>query len=311
MAKTSPTWLGTNDRYARLRRIETLDPVADYREIKELFSYDFQSALIVQAASGFLFTFSSPRMSRILSASGQAGHHTAKRFVDTALLTSAVVEHGLEPGDGREAAKRVNAMHRQYDIHPDDFVAVGCESPLMALSLAEQFGWREVTDKERAALRNYHNAESRAFGSHKQIPDTIEEMARFWEEYLDTQLAFEPQNKELADALLRFTPNIVPAPMRPFINGLMTAQVDPRILEACGLPIPSRARKSVSHAFFRAMGKADPRPDPAPGTEPTDPLKKLAEQLYPSGWSIQTLGTHLQSHGSVNTEHQKTQRSDR
>ncbi|SDZ47590.1 oxygenase MpaB family protein [Herbiconiux ginsengi] len=208
MSKTRPQWLGSGDRFARLKRIQTLDPEVDYREITELFYTDFQSVMVVQGVSGFLFTFAAPRMSRILKASGQAEHHTAKRFVDTSLLTGAVMSHGLEPGEGRHAARRVNAMHRHYDIHPDDFIAVGCDVPIMSLELADRFGWRPVTDTERRGVLTHYAKEARAFGSHKPIPDTIEEARAFWENYLDTELAFEPQNKELADALLQFMPTL-------------------------------------------------------------------------------------------------------
>jgi hypothetical protein len=72
MSKKHSQWLGINDRHARLRRIESLDPATDYREITELFYTDFQSVMLVQAVSGFLFTFAAPRNSRILSASNPA-----------------------------------------------------------------------------------------------------------------------------------------------------------------------------------------------------------------------------------------------
>lgn len=296
MSKPRGQYLGTDDRYARLKRIESLDPKTDFREITELFYTDFQSVMLVQGVSGFLFTFAAPRMSRILKASKQVEHHTAKRYLDTSLLTGAVMKNGLGPGEGRDAARRVNAMHRQYDIDPKDFIAVGCDVPVMSLELAERFGWRPVTDAEREALVIHYNLEARAFGSHQPIPDTIQRVRAFWEEYLDTELAFEPQNKELSDALLKFIPTLVPAVLRPVINAIVTAQVDPRVLKACGLPVPSRARKAFSSSVMRAIGKSDPKPDRTDSApSPSDALKK---KLYPTGWSIQSLGTHLGAHAA-------------
>ena len=294
MSKAKPQWLGTDDKYARLRRIESLDPKVDYREITELFYTDFQSVMVVQGVSGFLFTFAAPRMSRILSASKQVEHHTAKRFVDTSMLTGAIMKHGLGPGEGRDAARRVNAMHRQYDIHPQDFIAVGCDVPVMSLELADRFGWRPVTDAEREAVYIHYSKEARAFGSHQPMPDTIEGARAFWENYNDTELAFEPQNKELTDALLAFMPTLVPKAMRGIINPIVTAQVDPRILEACGIPKPSRARRWMSNTMLKAMAKADPKPDvEGSGRGAMDALKA---ELYPNGWTIQSLGTHLNAH---------------
>ncbi|SDZ48251.1 oxygenase MpaB family protein [Herbiconiux ginsengi] len=290
-------WLGSSDRYARLRRILALDPATDYHEITELFYYDFQSVMMPQAVSGFLFTFSAPRMSRILKASKQVEHHTAKRVVDTALLTGAVMQHGLEPGDGREAAKRVNAMHRQYDIHQDDFLAVGCEVPITSLRLAERFGWRTVTETEKAAVLLHYSKEARAFGSHRPLPGTLEEAESFWNSYLDTELAFEAQNKELTDALLRFVPTLFPAGLGSVLTPLMLAQVDQRILAACGLREPSGTKKRLSATMMRQLGKSDPKPDSVKSA--TDPIGDLQKKLYPNGFDIKGLGTHLSQHAKA------------
>lgn len=281
----------TEERYSRLRRIEALDPEKDYREITSLFYQDFQTIMLLQAVTGNLMTFAVPRMSRILTATGQFERHTAKRFIDTTLLVGAVLEHGLGPGAGGEAARRVNAMHRQYDIHPDDFIAVGCDVPLMSLEIAETFGWRPVTGAERESLRIHYSKEARAFGSHRPLPATLAEMRAFWEDYLDTQTAYEPQNQRLAEAFLRYLPTLLPAPVRPLVNPVLSAQVDARILRACGLRVPSAARKRLSTSLIRALGRRDPVADPAPG-EP-GVLDRQIASIYPHGWNVHTVGTHL------------------
>jgi uncharacterized protein (DUF2236 family) len=275
------------DRNARLRRIEELDPEKDYREITALFYQDFQAVMILQAVTGNLMTFAVPRMSRILTATRQFEDHTTKRFVDTTLLVQAVLDHGLGPGDGRDAARRVNAMHRQYDIHPDDFVAVGCDVPVMSVEIADRFGWRPVTDAEREALRIHYSAEARAFGS-GPLPPTLPEMRAFWDSYLDENTAFEPQNHSLAKAFLSFVPTLFPRPLRPVVTPILLAQVDPRILRACGLGEPSRAGKRISTMLMRGLG----RTGPAPETGGPDVIGKLAESIYPHGWTVHTLGTH-------------------
>lgn len=279
------------DRYARLRRIEALDPVTDHREITTLFYLDFAAVMLMQSVTGNLMTFAVPRMSRILSATGQFEHHTAKRFVDTTLLTNAVMEHGLEPGPGREAARRVNAMHREYDIHPDDFVAVGCDVPVMSVAIAERFGWRPVTDAEREALRIHYSAETRAFGSHRALPPTLAEMRDFRNRYLDEQTAFEPQNRVLAMAFLRYLASLLPAPLRPLLGPVLLPQVDPRVLRACGLRVPSPARKRVSGAVLRAIGRIGPMSDPDPAKP--NVLDRQIAAVYPHGWTVNSVGTHL------------------
>ncbi|WP_430782513.1 oxygenase MpaB family protein [Actinoplanes sp. G11-F43] len=276
------------ERDARRRRIETLDPAIDHREITRLFYLDFQSVLLLQAVTGNLMTFAVPRMSRILAATGRFTEHPRKRFIDTTLLVSAVLDHGLGPGPGRDAARRVNQMHRRYDIHPDDFTAVGCDVPLMSLEIADRFGWRPVTDAERESLRLHYSAEARAFGSHRPLPPTLAGMRDFWETYLDEQTAHEPQNELLTRAFLDYLPTLAPRPLRPLLNPVLTAQVDPRILRACGLPLPSRARRRLSTAALRLLGRRDPLPDPQPGS--IGPLERQIRTLYPYGWTVADLG---------------------
>ena len=280
-----------------MRRIESLDPETDYREITMLFYQDFQAIMVLQAVTGNLMTFAVPRMSRILAATGQFERHTAKRVIDTTLLVSAVLAHGLGPGTGREAARRVNAMHREYDIHPDDFIAVGCDVPLMSLAIADQFGWRPVTGAERESLRILYSKEARAFGSHRPLPPTLAEMHAFWDHYLDAQITYEPQNKRLADAFLAYLPSLAPAPLRPLIGPLLLAQVDPRILRGCGLSLPSAARKRISTAVLRQVGKRSAAPANTEGQEGA--MAKMAGPIYPNGWTVNTLGTHLSPHGAT------------
>ncbi|MBB2940781.1 uncharacterized protein (DUF2236 family) [Actinoplanes lutulentus] len=274
------------DRFARVRRIEALDPETDHREITTLFYEDFATIMLLQAVTGNLMTFAVPRMSRILSATGQFEHHTAKRFIDTTLLTGAVLEHGLEPGPGREAARRVNAMHRSYDIHPDDFVAVGCDIPLMSLEIAGRFGWRPVTENEREALRLHYSHEARAFGSHRPLPPSLSAMREFWEHYLDTQTAYEPQNRRLTDAFMNYLVTLLPRPLRPMIRPILLAQVDPRVLRACGLRSPSATRRRLSGAVMGTVGRAGPQENTS------QVIERLTSAVYPHGWTVATLGTH-------------------
>jgi uncharacterized protein (DUF2236 family) len=288
MGGAEKLWLGTPDRFARLRRIEMLDPEVDFREIVQLFSYDFRSIMLLQGLYGFLMTFASPRISRILGETGELEHRVAKRIVDTILLSSAVLDQGFSQGAGREAARRVNAMHRRYDIHEDDFVAVGCDEALCGLAVAEQFGWRAVTDIERKALRNYYDLQSRAYGSRRPLPPDITAMKAFWSDYLEQHARFEPQNRRLAKATLGYFAKLFPAPLRPLAPAMLLGALDPRITRACGLGTQSRGTRWMSHKFLSRMGKLDPVPDNAP-----DGLGSLVAQVYPDGWELSELGTHI------------------
>jgi hypothetical protein len=287
---TARTWLGSTDRHARLRKIESLDPEKDYALITRLFFEDFGNIMMVPAFTGFMMNFAAPRISRILGATGEIEHRVAKRFLDTALLARNVSQHGLgKPGPGRDAARRVNSMHRRYDIHEDDFIIVSCDQLVMTLKTVGKYGWRPITDAERRALLLHYAEETRYFGGRKPIPPTLEEAFAFWENYMDTQLAYEPQNKRMADAMLGFMKTLFPLPLRPFVAPMLLAQVDPRILRATGMPEQGPLARKCSGFLLHLVSKQDPLPDNTP-----DGLQKLINSVYPNGYSIDTLGTHVE-----------------
>jgi ER-bound oxygenase mpaB/B'/Rubber oxygenase, catalytic domain len=288
MAKTDPQWLGTPDRYARLRAIESLDLDTDYREITLLFYADFQSAMFLKSWHGFMFTYAAPRISAVLSQTGEVVDRLPKRVVDTTLLASAVMQHGFSEPDGRDAARRVNAMHRQYDIAAQDFVAVGAEEAVGSLELAERFGWRPVTDKEREAVRRYYSHQTRAFGSPVPLPDSVPELRAFFSNYLDTEVHYEPQNERLGKIFLDWFVNLAPAAVRPLFRSMLIAELDPRIAAACGLKQPRQPARYLAAKLQQSRASKDPVPD---GVE--NGLETLVRGVYPDGWAVAELGTHL------------------
>lgn len=281
-------WLGQADRHARLRRIEQLDPAKDYLEITNLFYADFQSVMVLKSFNGFMFTFAAPRISRVLGSTGEIDRRIAKRIIDTTLLSSAVMEHGFGTPVGREAARRVNGMHSKYDIHADDFVAVGIEEAIGSLDLAEKFGWRPVTDVEREAVRIFYSYQALAFGSPAPLPGSVAEMRTFFENYLDTQLDFEPQNRRMADAFIAWFRKLLPAPLRPLTAPFLLSHLDRRIAKACDVPIPSAPVRSIANYMMKRIGKRDPVPDGVPNK-----LEEMVREIYPDGYELNRLGTHV------------------
>ena len=278
-------WLGQATPFARQQRIGQLDPVTDYPEITRLFYADFMSIMLSQSFNGFMLTFAAPRMSALLASTGEVEQRFAKRFVDTALFARSIMEQGFDSDCGRSATRRVNTMHRQFDIHPDDFVIVGVDAALASLELAEKFGWREVTEGERDSIVRYYNRESRAFGCPRSLPSTVAEMRSFWNHYLDTQLAYAPQNERLARVALEWYLTLFPLPLRPLFRRVLLANVDERILRACGMRKPSSPMQWASNTMMKLLGRRDPLPDGTP-----DGLEDIVKRVYPDGWKIEELG---------------------
>ncbi len=103
-------------------RNESLDPETDYVEIyQNLALYEFTWDL-TQALSFALFrTYAVPSIGRLLDQTGAFTGAVQKRYDDTALLLEAPFVHGFDSEAGRTAMRRINQMHRMYDISNDDF----------------------------------------------------------------------------------------------------------------------------------------------------------------------------------------------
>jgi hypothetical protein len=107
MVELGDAVIDTKDRYARVKRIQKLNVDHDYSEIASLFYQDFQPVMVALPFAGFMTTFAAPRMSRILSSTGETEHRFAKRAVDTSLFARASHQCGFASETGREAARRV------------------------------------------------------------------------------------------------------------------------------------------------------------------------------------------------------------
>ena len=278
-------WLGKNDKWARLRRIETLDLYKDWLEIGGLTSRDFLSIIFPVPFAGFMTTFAAPRMSRILHSTGELTNRVAKRAVDTILFSSTLHTHGFGTPEGRRAAQKVNALHAQYDIHPDDFIAVGCDPLIFTLDLFDKYGWRELLPVEREAQRLYYDRQARAFGSRKALPKTEDEMRDFVDNYFETQLWYEPQNQEMAEKTLEWYCELAPKHLRGLFRRMLLSTIDPRVLKACGIARPGRLDRTIANFAIKRLAAKDPLPDGQP-----DMLQDLVKSVYPDGYSIDDLG---------------------
>jgi hypothetical protein len=237
-------------------------------------------------------------MSRILSGTGEIEHRFAKRAVDTSLTASTILQHGFGSEIGRKLARQVSELHKQYDIHPDDFVLIGCDTPLFSLEMAERYGWRAVTDKEREALRILYDYQARAFGSRKPLPGSMIEMKQYLSEYFDTQLYFEPQNLRMAKVALDWYVGLAPLLARKLVRKIMLGVLDPRVVRACGLPVPGKISRLICDAAMRMLGRRDPIQDGVG----SDPMVGLAKLVYPNGYDFDMLGPQCPVRHSTKVE---------
>src|SRR5919202_4783575 len=154
-------------RYAIRDRILELDPVRDAHEVYRLMATREFPWDVTQALSFALFrTYAVPSIGRLLERTGELTERTQRRYDDTVLLLDAVLEHGLASAPGRTAVRRVNQMHRSYDISDDDMRYVLCTFVVTPIRWIDRYGWRRLTEHERIAGAEYYAA----LGRHLGIP---------------------------------------------------------------------------------------------------------------------------------------------
>src|SRR4051795_12868415 len=104
-------------RFDVLRRIEELDPARDYAEIYRLMgTYEFPWDMNQSLSFALFRTYAVPGIGRLLARTGEFTERVQKRYDDTALLLESPTRLGFEHPEARAAIRRINAMHRMYDI---------------------------------------------------------------------------------------------------------------------------------------------------------------------------------------------------
>ena len=85
---------------------------------------------------------------------------TQKRYDDTSILLEIPLIEGIDSTRGKAAIRRINQMHRMYDISNDDFRYVLATFVVVPRRWLAEFGWRDLTDDEvwRRCATTRHSA---------------------------------------------------------------------------------------------------------------------------------------------------------
>jgi hypothetical protein len=105
-----------------LDEIRGLDPVRDHQRIAFLstrvdFPFDTTRALEL----ALFRTFGVPSISALLHRTGEFERRPQKRYDDTDIIVSELMEHGYDSDRGRAALARMNAIHGRFTIANEDF----------------------------------------------------------------------------------------------------------------------------------------------------------------------------------------------
>ncbi|MEU3657079.1 oxygenase MpaB family protein [Streptomyces sp. NPDC032161] len=272
-----------------LRHIEQLDPERDFEEIHRMAAYHEFPWDTVQALGFALYrTYAVPSIGGLLAKTGELTERSQKRYDDTILILDAVAEHGLGSRQGHDAVRRMNQMHKRYDISNDDFLYVLATFVVVPKRWMDTYAWRSYSPNEVRAVTNYY----RALGKHmniQDIPETYGEFERLLDDYERQHFAYDKGGAAVSDATLDLLASWYPGPCGSVMRTVTVCLMDDPLLKAFGYRRPNPVVRAVVrgglHVRARLLSLMPAR------REPFFARQSPNVRGYKNGYRISELGT--------------------
>ncbi|WP_371631475.1 DUF2236 domain-containing protein [Streptomyces sp. NBC_00341] len=277
-------------RYDRLKDIQRLDPERDFLEIYRITAtYEFPWDITRALELALYRTYAVPGIGRLLAETAELTRRSQKRYDDTALLLDAVVEHGFDSVPGRTAIRRINQMHRSYDISNDDMRYVLCTFVVTPKRWLDTYGWRRLSGHEKAACAAYY----RTLGAHmgiQDLPHTYEDFERTLDAYEKEHFGWDEGAREVSDATLALMASWYPRPLARVVRGASLALLDDSLLRAFRYERPGPVARGLTRGALRLRARAV-RLLP-PRTTPHHARQNPEIKGYRGGYEVSGLGTY-------------------
>lgn len=231
-------------------------------------------------------TYCVPSISGLLDRTGEFASRPQKRYDDTDLIVSTLMEEGYDSEAGRAALARMNAIHGRFRIGNQDFLYVLSTFVFVPLAWFERFGRRPATQAERVALFQFW----REVGTRmriRDIPEDLDTFERFSRDYELAHYAYADSNRRVGVATRELFASWFPRPLRPLVRRSIHALLDESNRRAFGFPEPSPWLEWLVTRLLRLRGQVlrllPPRRHPRLRT-------RMSHRSYPNGWQVEELG---------------------
>ena len=270
-----------------LPEIESLDAVKDHQRITFLscrvdFPWDTTRAL----EFALFRTFCVPSISKLLDFTQEFGQRAQKRYDDTDIIVSALMEHGYDSEFGRAALKRMNSIHGRFEIANEDFLYVLSTFVFVPDRWNERPGWRRMTEKERIAIFHFWRGVGTRMNI-KDIPETLDGFEKYNINYEREHYRYTDSNHRVGLATRDLFMSWFPRWTRPLVKRGIYAAMDEPLLEAFGFPKSSRFMRAIVNGSLKMRAKAlrlIPRRK--------QPLLRtgMKPRSYPNGYKVEEIG---------------------
>lgn len=274
-----------------LSEILTLDPVRDQQRIVHLIAcYEFPFDITRSLEFALFRTYCVPSISGLLDQTGEFAQCPQKRYDDTDILISAIMEWGYDSSRGKTAIERINAIHAHFKIANDDFLYVLSTFIFEPIRWNRRFGWRIMTDIEKHALFNFWRAVGQRMEI-KGIPNRYEEFERFNRHYEDAHFVFSDSNRRIGQTTCNLFASWFPAFARPLVKRVIYALMDEPTCRAFGFPHSSDWFNRIVVALVWLRGQSTRL---LPARQRPRLRSVMRHPAYPDGHSVKDIWpTHL------------------
>jgi hypothetical protein len=279
-----------------LEQIRSLDPRTDHQRIIFLstrvdFPFDTTRAL----EFALFRTFSVPSIAALLDQTGEFLRRPQKRYDDTDIIVSELIERGYDNERGRAALRRMNQLHGRFAIANDDFLYVLSTFVYEPIRWNQRYGWRLMCEREREAMFYFWREVGRRM-SIKQLPTDYASFERYNVEYEKAHFRFTEANYRVGAATRDLFASWFPRVLRPLVRRAIYALLDDPLIQAFGFPQPSPALRVLVHTSLKlralALRGLPRRRRPLLRTE-------MRQRSYPNGYQIAALGPPEQPHDTL------------
>ncbi|QBJ98719.1 DUF2236 domain-containing protein [Rhodococcus sp. ABRD24] len=270
--------------------IANLDPETRHQDIVRItagyeFPWDYQRAL----EFALFRTYCVPTISELLARTGEFENRPQKRYDDTSLLMSELVEHGYDSDRGRQSLRNINRMHGRYAISNDDMRYVLSTFVYDPIDWIDRYGWRRLHPHERLASFHFYRQVGIRMGI-KDIPESYQDFHGFKTDYERDHFVYSDDNNRIGSYTLRLFQSWYPKRLERPVASAVYALIDDRMSTAFGFPKGSPRVRTVAEAGLRARSAVVRRlPKRRISAAASDPNNRTYPG-YPTGYCPRDLG---------------------
>lgn len=236
-------------------------------------------------------TFAVPSVAALLDSTGEFGRAPQKRYDDTDLILSTIVEAGYESDEGKRAIRQMNRIHGRFEISNEDFLYVLSSFVFEPIRWNARFGWRPLIETEKLATFEFWREVGRRMAI-KNIPAGYGELEAYNEDYEREHFrrteATEHVGRATRDMFLAWFPGL---PKR-FGAQAIYALMDDRLLDAFGFPRPPRTLRAAVEGALRSRGRLVAL---LPRRRRPRLRTRRRTRTYGREWQLEALGPELEA----------------